>query len=223
MKGIPFASAAKAVQKLLKVLNLSLNNIRCRDRMVKIIQYGSQMILGYYGNVLRRESVDMLQQAKLLSSTSRKAFWLLKSLSHLHNIIEMIGNLKILNVTNILALIEQCFLFLRFWFENIIFMSRLKLTVDVENEFNPPARLCWVVHDSARLIATLLHLSEGIRRTYSRFLNTSSSTYPVSVGPGNDFFSTAFSENSTSLYDSLVVSTRHFKFLSTIIRAQCII
>ena len=212
MKGNPLVSAAVTVQKVIKVLNLSLNNIKCRDRIVKIIQYGSQMILGYYGNVLHRESVEMLQQAKLLSSTSRKAFWLLKSISHLHNIIEMIGNLKILNAINILAIIEQCFLFLRFWFENIIFMSRLKLIIDAENESNPPARLCWVVHDSARFIATLFHLSEGIRRTYSRLLNLSSSS---SVGARSDndnfrrFISIAFNENASSLMDSLIVSTAY--------------
>lgn len=193
------------VRKVIKVLNLSLNNIRCRDRIIKIIQYGSQMILGYYGNVLRRETVEMLEQAKILSSTSRKAFWLLKSISHLSSIIDMIGNLKIINAVNILAIIEQCFLFLRFWFENIIFMSRLKLIVDVERESNPPARLCWVGSDSARFIVTILHLSDGIFRTYHRSLNSSSkSLYSNNCGQS---FTAAISENGNSILSSIVVST----------------
>ena len=61
-----FCTPVRTVRKIIKVLNLSLNNIRCRDRIIKIIQYGSQMILGYYGDVLRRETVDMLEQAKIL-------------------------------------------------------------------------------------------------------------------------------------------------------------
>eukprot|EP01035_Chromulina_nebulosa_P030970 gene30970-41227_t len=160
------------------------------------------MILGYYGNVLRRETVEMLEQAKILSSTSRKAFWLLKSISHLSSIIDMIGNLKIINAVNILAIIEQCFLFLRFWFENIIFMSRLKLIVDVERESNPPARLCWVGSDSARFIVTILHLSDGIFRTYHRSLNSSSKSL-CSNNCGQSF-TAAISENGNSILSSIV-------------------
>ena len=176
------------------------------------------MILGYYGDVLRRETVDMLEQAKILSSTSRKAFWLLKSISHLSNIIDMIGSLKILNAVNILAIIEQCFLCLRFWFENIIFLSRLKLIVDVEKESNPPARLCWVGSDSVRFVATLLHLSEGIFRTYHRSMNNSSKSL-VCASSGNNFcqtFTAAISENANSLLDSIVVSTNSPKYYQII-------
>jgi hypothetical protein len=79
-------STSKSVIHLLKVLSifnkLFQKNLRFRDRSVKIIQYGCQMISGYFGPYLPPSVNSGISCLRREASNSRKWMWLLKSVQH---------------------------------------------------------------------------------------------------------------------------------------------
>jgi hypothetical protein len=134
--------AVNALNKILKIWAQVLNHARIRDRTVKAMQYGCQMVMGYYGSQLQEDVRNMLTVTRRTASTSRRAFWLLKSFNHIGTFIELLMDLqKSFTFTKFFELTEQFFLIIFFYFENIIFLIRINLVTtikeaDLENYIN---------------------------------------------------------------------------------------
>lgn len=140
-------------------------NVRLRDRSVKIIQYGCQMLIGYYGTRMSNDTVLGLRNTRRITSTARKAFWLMKSINHLSAINTAIED-------NILAkplaiqfdFLEQIFLVLYYFFENQIFLSRCQLFNFKEEEIDLRCNVSWFAGDVALFCSSGLKLYENIMK-----------------------------------------------------------
>ena len=89
---MPMRMLPPHVQKLLKLWVKLGSNVRMRDRIVKVIQYGCQMILGFYTVQLSEQLKSGLAETRRFASNARKAFWLLKSFNHISTCINMYEN-----------------------------------------------------------------------------------------------------------------------------------
>lgn len=152
----------KVTDKVLSVLEIWTHlavNIRVRDRSIKIVQYGCTMLLSYYGKYLTKEGICTLSQLKRASSTSRKAFWLLKSFNHIGEIIRRC-NWELIDpkgpVAEKLDFIEQIFLALYFYYENQIFLARTKFLNFCEDKIDPYCNWTWFGGDMAFFLSCLV-------------------------------------------------------------------
>ena len=69
--------------RVLSVFNkLFQRNLRFRDRSVKVVQYGCQMLSGWCGGYFSPDVNEGLSILRRTASNSRKWFWLLKSVQH---------------------------------------------------------------------------------------------------------------------------------------------
>ena len=140
-------------------------NVRLRDRSVKVIQYGCQMLIGYYGNRMSEELVLGLRNTRRITSTARKAFWLLKSINH-------IGTLNVMLEKNFMErplaekmdFLEQIFLVLYYIFENQIFLSRCQLFNFKEEEIDLRCNVSWFAGDVALFCSTSLKLYDNVMK-----------------------------------------------------------
>mmetsp|Transcript_29836 Transcript_29836/g.28532 ORF Transcript_29836/g.28532 Transcript_29836/m.28532 type:complete len:259 (-) Transcript_29836:1300-2076(-) len=141
-------------------------NVRLRDRSVKIIQYGCQMLVGYYGLGMNDELVSGLRTTRRITSTARKAFWLLKSINHIGSMNTMIRspNEFLGSIVGKLDFIEQFFLVLYYIFENQIFLSRCQLFNIKEDEVDLKCNVSWFMGDLAFFCSTGLKLFENIMK-----------------------------------------------------------
>ena len=62
------------------------------------MQYGSQMVLSFYGAALSRHMREQLNSLNKFSSISRKAFWVLKSIDNISTALKVcdMNDLKII-------------------------------------------------------------------------------------------------------------------------------
>mmetsp|Transcript_12158 Transcript_12158/g.12238 ORF Transcript_12158/g.12238 Transcript_12158/m.12238 type:complete len:331 (-) Transcript_12158:179-1171(-) len=134
-------------------------NIRVRDRSIKIVQYGCQMLLSYYGSYLENEHLCTLKQLKYASSTSRKAFWLLKSFNHLGEVYRRF-NKNLINpnspIVEKIDFIEELFLVVYFFYENQIFLARAKFWNFCEASIDPYCNWAWFGGDLAFFLSSSL-------------------------------------------------------------------
>jgi hypothetical protein len=113
--------------RVLKIWTKVMTHVRLRDRTIKLMQYGSQMLLGYYSMRLSYNMRARLTTLKGQSSTARKAFWLLKSLNQIDEGMTMIKKGYLSNessVTDKLDFIENLFLIVYYWTETQIYFAR---------------------------------------------------------------------------------------------------
>ena len=140
-------------------------NVRLRDRSVKIIQYGCQMLIGYYGKRMSEELVGGLRNTRRITSTARKAFWLLKSINHISTLNTMIDDNILQKPLAIkMDFLEQIFLVLYYIFENQIFLSRCQLFNFKEEEIDLRCNVSWFAGDVALFCSSGLKLRENIMR-----------------------------------------------------------
>lgn len=140
-------------------------NVRLRDRSVKIIQYGCQMLIGYYGKRMSDELVGGLRNTRRITSTARKAFWLLKSINHIGTLHTMINDNILQKPLAIkMDFLEQIFLVLYYIFENQIFLSRCQLFDFKEEEIDLRCNVSWFAGDVALFCSSGLKLRENFMR-----------------------------------------------------------
>lgn len=190
----------KVSDRVLSVLEIWTHlavNIRVRDRSIKIVQYGCTMLLSYYEKYLTKEGICTLSQLKRASSTSRKAFWLLKSFNHIGEIIRRC-NWDIIDLKGPLAekldFIEQIFLALYFYYENQIFLARTKFLNFNEDKIDPYCNWSWFGGDLAFFLSCLVRswncysetreLEKSIRLSIQENLQLASSD-PMSCNSSN--------------------------------------
>jgi len=164
MPATPALSAAAKIKLVLHLWSKMALNVRMRDRLVKVMQYGCQMLLGYYGKMLDESTSKALAALRRASSTSRKAFWLLKSLNHVNTMFTMVqsGSLNFDRpIEEKIDFIEQAFLTLYFWYESQIFFARAGLFFN-ENALDPYCNWTWFGGDLAGVLACIVRLKKHL-------------------------------------------------------------
>jgi hypothetical protein len=155
----------KDLKHLLQTWTKVALNVRLRDRSVKIIQYGCQMIIGYYGHKLSDDVMGGLRNTRRITSTARKAFWLLKSINHIGSINNMLeDNIFEKSLAEKFDFLEQIFLVFYYLFENQIFLSRCQLFNFKEEELDLWCNVSWFGGDVALFCSAGLRLYEDISR-----------------------------------------------------------
>ena len=134
------------------------SNVRLRDRIVKVIQYGCQMLIGYYGSKMSEEVLLGVKTTRRTASTARKAFWLLKSLNHIGSIATMLDDNLLAQPLDVkLDFVEQVSLVFYYLYENMVFLARCNLFNFNEDDLDWGTNVSWFVGDLAFL------LSSGVR------------------------------------------------------------
>ena len=150
---------------LLAIWSKMSTQLFVRDRILKILQYGCQMLLGFYATKMTNENIECLRALKYTTSTSRKAFWLLKSVNHFSFLVDMVESYDYaadIGFVNFLDVIEQAALVLYYWYENLVFFSRTKVVTYSEDTVDWWGNSIWFLEDFVCFIAQLI-------RTFVRF------------------------------------------------------
>jgi Peroxisomal biogenesis factor 11 (PEX11) len=151
----------KEIEKALAIWTKLALNVRLRDRSVKVIQYGCQMLMGYYGSRMSEESLKSVKITRRTASTARKAFWLLKWINHIGSIAAMINdNILQKSVPEQLDLLEQVFLVLYYLYENQIFLARCDLFNFNEDDLDLGCNVTWFAGDLAFFFSSGIRLVE---------------------------------------------------------------
>ena len=155
-RGVP------AIFHVLRVLStfqkLFVGTLRFRDRTVKVVQYGCQMITGFYGNQLSPELNTGLKNLRGATSNARKWFWFLKSIQHIIWVANNSSSKHTATLLQKIDYIEAIFLALYYGYENRILASRLKLPGFSEQADAYGTNLTWFISDFALLVTTSFRL-----------------------------------------------------------------
>ena len=154
------------VQRVLDIMAGMSNSMRARDRSIKVLQYGCQMLVGFYSNKFSKETIENLKAARRTASTSRKAFWMLKSVCNIGVITKVSRKYNLADDTYGavgLDLIEQFALAFYFWFETLVFFTRMKFIGYSEEIFDGPCNMSWFIGDAACFCATVIRFWQKIR------------------------------------------------------------
>ena len=154
-----------------------MNHTRLRDRTLKILQYGSQFLIGFYGAAISRRMREQLHALQVSSSTARKAFWILKSIDNLSTALTQwdAGYFKLnydnnsnttTTMTSILQKLdafENLCIMWYYWCETKVFFARSSNCFNLHEsgilEYN--TNLSWVLGDLAYFCSSLLRLKEN--------------------------------------------------------------
>lgn len=150
------------IVKILDTWSGTANQLRMRDRSVKVLQYGCQMLLGFYGKKFSNDMQQALALFRRTASTSRKAFWLLKSVNHITNAIHMAQKIMFeFSWVLFFDLMEQVFLALYYVMENIVFFIRVKMISWSEDDVDFGVNWTWFIGDFFCVAAALLRFCES--------------------------------------------------------------
>ena len=164
------SASQSPLQKLRYVLAMWLkimNHTRLRDRSVKILQYGSQFLLGYWGAAISRQMRDQLGSMQASAATSRKAFWVLKSLDNASTALTQwdagyfsSGS----SVVQKLDAFENMCIMWYYWCETRIFFARSRWFGLREGPLDQPTNLSWVLGDLTYFASSALRLRDNVSR-----------------------------------------------------------
>lgn len=217
------------LQRSLEIWTKIATNTRLRDRMVKVIQYGCQMLIGYYGAKMSEDLLLGVKTTRRTASTARKAFWLLKSVNHIGSITTMLNeNILEKSFVDQLDFIEQIFLVLYYLYENQIFLARCHLFNFNEDDLDWGCNVTWFVGDLAFFLSSGLRLYANSsergklldqlaelnshRQALTSSMNSSSS--PIRNGHGNGIGNSH--SNGTGTIDSQLLIRRQQQLESDI-------
>jgi len=108
-----------------------------------------------------------LRMTRSMASTSRKAFWLLKSINHVQALIHMIENYEHTTdecYADLVDILEQIFLIVYYFYENLVFMARTKLVTFTEDTLDGWGNISWFMEDLAGFVAAFLRTYIKARR-----------------------------------------------------------
>ena len=116
---------------------------------------------------MKKELKEALQATRRAASTSRKAFWLLKSFNHLGVLIKMGESYSLTEDRKnyfVIAfdMLEQFFLSIYFIYENLVFLARHNLVRFKEDDVDEMLNLTWFAGDIACFIAAFIRLAYTI-------------------------------------------------------------
>lgn len=156
-------SSMEEIARVLDTWSVLGNNMRVRDRGIKIMQYGCQMLLGFYSSKLTEEVNEGLKVGRRTASTSRKAFWLLKSISHINSCLVLAGEImQEFTWAKLLDLVEQLFLVIYYFTENIVYFIRVKWLATDEDDIDPYVNWSWFAGDLACFLSALVRFCYSV-------------------------------------------------------------
>lgn len=94
-----------------------------------------------------------------MASSSRKAFWLLKSFNHVHSAIILIENYSHVAdecYANLIDILEQLCLIVYYFYENLVFVARTKLVSFTEEHLDWWGDWTWFLEDFTCFLAAAL-------------------------------------------------------------------
>ena len=155
-------SAFAKTHRVLKIWTKVMTHVRLRDRSIKILQYGSQMLLGYYSMNLSYNMRARLTQLRGQSSTARKAFWLLKSINQIDELMRMIKDGYLSSessLTDRLDFVENLFLIAYYWTETQVYFARANNMFGLnEDKIDLAVNWTWFGGDMIFFLSQLLKL-----------------------------------------------------------------
>jgi hypothetical protein len=165
----------KNLQRALRIWTKLALTMRWRDRLVKIIQYGCQMLVGYWAAQLAGGLKEALVLTRSFCSNARKAFWLLKTLNHLgdvQNLFDKWMKKKTVTLMEVLTVIEQLGYGMYYLTENLIFAINCKLLKLPASKVQPYQYWSWLVGDFAGFIKGCINIHENSKRIKQKRLQT---------------------------------------------------
>lgn len=158
--------------RVLSIFNkLFQKNLRFRDRSVKVIQYGCQMVSGYWGTQLP-ESVNIgLINLRRTTSNARKWFWLFKSVQHVIWLKDKSSLSCLQTHVQRFDYLEQIFLVLYYAYENKVLMSRLEVPGFSEEADEFGCNFTWFIGDVALTCSSFVTLFDNVYRSLICKLN----------------------------------------------------
>ena len=163
------------LQMILRIWTKLSTSVRVRDRLCKVTQYSCQMLLGFYVAKMTKETTDMLSLTKYTCSTSRKAFWMFKSLNHLQLMVDMLDCQKLTFKNKDLGLylievFEQFYFILYHWWEAAVFLARCKiLDPSQEAAVGRHTNNAWFISDLLGWLATFIKLVRQVNTIYKKY------------------------------------------------------
>jgi hypothetical protein len=152
--------------KVMKIWTGMASHVRMRDRSLKILQYGSQMLLGYYSVRLSHAARSRLGALQGQASTARKGFWILKNLTHVDEAIRMINAGYLTSespLTDKIDFIENLCLMWYYWTETQVFFSRAGNMFGLQEvKLDWTCNVSWFCGDLAYFASSLLKLHRHI-------------------------------------------------------------
>ena len=154
------------VHRILRVWTHVMTHVRMRDRSLKILQYGSQMLLGFYGGRISGQARRQLSVLQGNSSLSRKGFWLLKSINHLDVGMRMINDGYLgesATLVEKLDFVENLFLTWYYFAESQVYFARADgMFGQDEDKLDLSVNLSWFAGDVVYFLSCLLRLRDHI-------------------------------------------------------------
>lgn len=150
--------------RVLAIFNkLFVKNLRFRDRTVKIVQYGSQCLSGYFSSYFSREVNIGLINTRRAASTARKWFWLVKMGQHLIWVLNNSNSKVVSSLLGKIDYFEQVFLVAYYVYENLILGARMKLPGFHCSRDEFGTNLTWFLSDIPLLISSCIRLHYNLR------------------------------------------------------------
>lgn len=168
------------MEKLKTVLKIWMKlstHARMRDRSMKVLQYGCQMLMGFYASRISESTREMLALSRKTASTCRKGFWLFKSINHVESLVKFLdagltsnGQLGLAEYA--LNIIEQIYLIIYHYYETIVYLARTKM-IAPENEEAVEVGLnnSWFISDLVGLLLQLIYLAKHLHKIYLKYLD----------------------------------------------------
>ena len=164
----PIASSSRKLNQVFLLWEKMSSHLRMRDRSVKILQYGCQMLSGYYGARMTKAMRDAIAGTRTTASNARKTYWMLKPIFHVNDVLKMmkydLNTLSQMSALEFLDVFEAFMWIMYYIFENLILLvstfpsakirfknnicqARLKIKYFNEQNFEFPCNLFWFIGD----------------------------------------------------------------------------
>lgn len=151
----------KKVPRFVRILLRMSQELKTRDKFMKIIQFGCMVLCGYYGRLwFSKERLATINLVKYVASTSRKSFWLFKSIGYLFELYKFIQQKS----TGLLSTIDACenlFLSLYFFYENMIWLNRVSISDWSESSIDPLCNNAWFFGDISYFCSSFFRMTDN--------------------------------------------------------------
>lgn len=111
--------------------------------------------------------VECLKLTQRTASTSRKAFWLFKSINHVSTAIELIETYSYAadeGLADFIDILEQLAVIVYYWYENLVFFCRTKMVGFTESDIDGWGNWSWFLEDFTGFLACIIRSVLTMRR-----------------------------------------------------------
>lgn len=132
-----------------------------RDKVTKIIQYGSRALMWYYSAKRSDESTAaMWRTAYKTTQLSRKAFRMAKALDELNKLTDVLDNKAVAEPVRTMKIIRHMFMGGFWFFDNLYYLATVKLLRMQPEPANHWATRFWFVANHFAILIAYIQLAE---------------------------------------------------------------